>query len=213
MMQSAANIKIVERKIFVLDQGAHRQLLHARHPDHEVDLRTRAIYLLQRVTAMRISEALSLSVGQVWDGHAVRPFVALRNDQVKGRRDGRNLSLLDQHRQAQRALRDYIRFREQSHGHLAPGQVLFVTVDGHPLDRSAAHRALRRWAVAAGLPVGKNGGITTHTARHTKLSEAVNKGDIPLAMAIAGHRDPRTLTRYTHVDLSRMHDHNLKVPL
>ncbi|MCB1061220.1 MAG: site-specific integrase [Calditrichaeota bacterium] len=209
MSAQASQVKIKDTKIFVLDQGAHRQLLHAKHPDHEVDLRTRAIYLLQRVTAMRISEALALDLGQVWDGHDVSNYVALKAHQTKFKRNGRNLSLLDKYRQAHTALRNYIRFREKSGGAIDMHGPLFVSVEGKRLDRTAAHRALRRWAMAAGLPVGKEGGITTHTARHTKLSEAVNKGDIGLAVAIAGHADPRTLTdRYLHVDLAKMHDHN-----
>jgi len=214
LRHTQAQLKIKATGIFILDQGAHRQLLHAKLPDHEIDLRTRAIYLLQRVTAIRISEALALNIGQVWDGHDVLPFVALKPHQVKFKRQGRNLSLLDQYRQCHTALRNYLRFREKAEGSLPAEDPLFVTVNGARLDRTAAHRALRRWARAAGLPLGKNGGVTTHTARHTKLSEAVNRGDIGLAVAIAGHADPRTLTdRYLHVDLARMHDHNNAVKL
>lgn len=214
MMAQASQLKIKASKIFILDQGAHRQLLHAKHPDHECDLRTRAIYLLQRVTAMRISEALALDIDQVWDGHDVLNYVALKASQAKFKKSGRNLSLLDKYRQAHTALRNYIRFREKSEGTLDLHGALFVTVNGQRLDRTAAHRALQRWAVAAGLPTGKNGGVTTHTARHTKLSEAVNKGDLGLAVAIAGHMNPQTLTdTYLHVDLAKMHDHNNAVNL
>lgn len=216
------NISIVNNNILILDQGATRQLLHARHPEPEVDLRNRAIFLLQRVTAMRISEALALRVEQIWDGHDVRACVELEAPQTKGQRVGRTLSLLDRNRQCHAALRHYIRFREKLEGSLDPAGPLFVATaswrgvqDGprQALDRTAAHRAFQRWAQAANLPLGKNGGITTHTARHTKLSELMNAGKFAIAKAVAGHADSRTLDRYLHVPLSDLHDHNTAVRL
>ncbi len=70
---------------------------------------------------------------------------------------------------------------------------LFLTADGHRLDRHGAARIVRRVARRAGIT--KNAG--PHTLRHAFITAALDAG-VPLrdAQDAASHADPRTTIRY-----------------
>jgi integrase/recombinase XerD len=70
---------------------------------------------------------------------------------------------------------------------------IFLTTDGHRLDRHGAGRIVRRVASRAGItkPVGP------HTLRHAFITAALDAG-VPLrdVQEAASHADPRTTMRY-----------------
>jgi site-specific recombinase XerD len=55
--------------------------------------RNAALFTLARYTGYRISELLSIKVGQVWDGQSMRASVTVSREKMKGKRFSRTLPL------------------------------------------------------------------------------------------------------------------------
>ena len=79
---------------------------------------------------------------------------------------------------------------------------LFLTADGHRLDRHGAGRIVRRAALRAGIAKR----VGPHTLRHAFITAALDAG-VPLrdVQEAASHADPRTTMRYdrAHTSLDR----------
>ena len=150
--------------------------------------RARALAVLGIRTGLRISELLSLTVGDVLAGGDVVDRVYIERRNVKGKREGRSIAL---HPEARDALRAWI---------LAMGSVplespLFPSQKkGGPLGRIAAWKVLRRTFRRAGI----NGKVGTHTMRKTfarRIYNALGHDLIRTGMAL-GHKSISSTIAY-----------------
>jgi site-specific recombinase XerD len=111
-------------------------------------LRNQALVTLGVRSGLRISEPLSLKIGQVWDGKKVVPRLYLRSSAAKGKRAGASIVI---HPEAAHAVTRWIKCRGTS---ATPTDYLFSSRKnrGHCLTRTSAWRILHGTFVAAGVP-------------------------------------------------------------
>lgn len=157
-----------------------RLLSHARQ--HE-SARTYALLVVLATTAGRIGSVLAAQAGAVGhdQGHRVLDLV------VKGDKKKRVVLVP--------LAVEAIELSLAERGEVDPGDWLFATSTGRPMDEPAAFRTLRRVAKAAGIPHGD--ALSPHSLRHSYATAMLSKG-IPLAdvQDALGHADPRTTRRY-----------------
>ena len=153
------------------------------------NLRDIAIFEFLLGTGLRVSEALSLKVRDI--------FLSNRSGMVRvhcGKKGtSREIPLT---REVRRALREYLEaFRLQA------DEPLWVGQRGPLRDPSAIHRILGKYAREAGID-----GFTPYTLRHTFATRYLEShpGDIRTLAAILGHRDVRTTMVYTEPDLKEI---------
>ena len=139
--------------------------------------RDHALIALLALNGLRISEALGADVTDldVERGHRTLRIV---------RKGGKRVTIPLAPRTA-RALDLYV-------GERTVGP-LFVTVDGHRMNRAVADRTVKRLARRAGITKR----ISPHSLRHSFITAALDAG-VPLrdVQEAASHADPRTTMRY-----------------
>jgi integrase/recombinase XerD len=91
-------------------------------------------------------------------------------------------------------------------------RALFLTERGGPMTRQGFWKALRTYAIAAGvrLPAG---GVSPHKLRHSFATHLVERGaDLRAVQAMLGHADISTTQIYTQVSHARMIEQARKHP-
>jgi integrase len=163
--------------------------LALRHLRGRYRLRDRALLILGIRTGLRISELLSLRVGQVHNGSAVLPRVYLERKSSKGRRDGASIVI---HPKAAAALAKWI----ASRGPLQPDDWLFQSqrYPNRPMVRHTGWSILHRAFLAAGV----TGMAGSHVMRKTFAAnlDAVLGGDLFRLSKALRHRSPLTTLCY-----------------
>jgi len=154
-----------------------------------LSLRDRALLFLGVTTGFRITELLSLTVADVWDGNAVRASVSVARRNTKTKSEGRTKAIVEP---AIAAIRQYMLSRTNSKPHHA----LFASRKGigKPISRVQAWQVINDSAEKAGL----TGKIGTHTMRKTyakKVYESTN-GDYMKAKYALGHRSVASTESY-----------------
>ena len=150
--------------------------------------RDRALFILGVKTGLRISELLSLRVGDV----AERVSVARKN--TKGRREGRSVAL---HPAARTAVASWVAEAE-----LGAEEPLFRSREGGAITRNAAYKILKGAFSRAGV-TGKTG---THSMRKTfaaKLYDALDR-DLVKVKAALGHKDINSTVSYLSFETSEV---------
>ena len=163
--------------------------LALRHLRGRYKLRDRALLVLGVRTGMRISELLSLHIGQTFDGTAVLPRVYLQRSSTKGKRHGASIAL---HPKAVAALRKWI----TSRGPVSADDWLFPSqrAPGRAMGRHAAWHILHRAFIAAGVTVMAG----THAMRKSfcaNVHRALGGDLFRLAKAMR-HSSPLTTLSY-----------------
>jgi integrase len=153
-------------------------------------LRNRAMVTLGVRSGLRISELLSLKVGQVWDGKGVVPRLYLRRNAAKGNRAGASIVI---HPEAAQAVARWLKHRGTTSN---PTHYLFSSRknQGHRLSRTSAWRILHHAFVAAGVP----GMAGTHCLRKTfarNVHESLHGELFRLSKAMR-HASPITTLAY-----------------
>lgn len=148
--------------------------------------RYQMLWILQRYTAARISEALALRWADV-----AGQQVTFRRSTTKTkatRQVPQNLAL-------QQALDIYRQAWADQHGHQPTlGEVLFPTDDSTTCSQSrqAADKALRKTCAALGLE-----GVSLHSFRRTAAQNAVERGlSLHVVQALTGHKSLGSLGEY-----------------
>lgn len=146
-------------------------------------------------TGMRLGEALSVAVGDV---DASRGLIVVRHTKTRRPRVVRmSAELLGRLRADWRARRP-------------PLPLLFPGIDStRPLDPTPLQRALRRAAVAAGIPKR----VTPHVLRHTYATHLLEGGvDLHTIQLLLGHSSIDTTLRYLHVSDAHLAGRPITLP-
>jgi integrase/recombinase XerD len=168
-------------------------LLAAPADDTPEGLRDRAMLELLYATGLRVSELVELpSTG-----------LNLRDGLVRVRGKGDKERLVPLGEAAGQALQRYLAGARAAL--LGPGKssALFVSNRGGPLRREVFWRAVKRYALLAGISAK----VSPHTLRHAFATHLLNHGaDLRSVQLLLGHADLSTTQIYTHVAQERLRD-------
>ena len=155
--------------------------------------RDRLFLILALHTGLRVSELLSLRVGQVWRGGAAVDFVDVPRRLLKGGKGAKARRVqsrrIPMHPVVVRALQECL---TDTYGSTEPvaGDYLFRNMKrvGHPVGRIQAYLILRRAATAAGLV----GTVSPHSLRRSFATDVYKAtgNDFVATQRIIGHSSP-----------------------
>ena len=161
------------------------------------EVRNRGLFMIGVSTGGRISELLSLTIGDVYqNGRAVSDLLYSKSV-VKGGEVSRAVPVNVDGRGAIEALIDWHR---EKYATLVPSRPLFPSRNKKgtvALNRQSAHDMLKEAFMAAGL----NGKIATHSLRKSFAQRIYEEsGDIYLVQELLGHRSVATTQKYIGVN-------------
>ena len=183
-----------------LSQEEVARLLAAPDPATDLGARDRVMLELMYAAGLRISEVISLGVGQV---QFQVGCLAVRGKGGKER-------LVPVHETALALLKDYL---EGPRRRLLKGnrrEEVLISNRGGPLTRMGAWKIVRKHVTAAAIP----GEVTPHTLRHTFATHLLLGGaDLRSVQIMLGHADISTTEIYTHLTTQRLSEvHKLHHP-
>jgi len=148
--------------------------------------RDRAILELLYASGMRVSELVSLNLGDIdTEGSYVRCF-------GKGHKE----RLIPIYKQAALAVEEYVKETRLRLSHSDAEQALFLNRRGDRLTRQGLWQILKGYAKSAGLDKE----ITPHTLRHSFATHMLNGGaDLRSVQELLGHANISTTQVYTHL--------------
>ena len=161
----------------LLDQPGKLSTLEAK--------RDRAMLQLLYASGMRVSELISLNLGDVdTKGGYVRCF-------GKGHKE----RLIPIHQQATSAVEDYLRETRPQLAHNTEEQALFLNRRGERLTRQGFWQKIKEYARSANLAE-----VTPHTLRHSFATHMLSGGaDLRSVQELLGHANISTTQIYTHL--------------
>ena len=166
-------------------------LLAAPRADKALGLRDKAMLETLYASGLRVSELVTLKLGQVSQDMGVVRVVG------KGSKE----RLVPLGEEAIAWIRQYLK---ESRPELLGGRAaddLFVTARGSAMTRQMFWHLLRRYAAQAGLKKP----ISPHTLRHAFATHLLNHGaDLRVVQLLLGHSDISTTQIYTHVARERL---------
>jgi integrase/recombinase XerD len=157
--------------------------------DERLAFRDRALFEVAYGAGLRVSEWITLGVGDV--------YLEDRIVRVVGK--GNKERLVPIGRRALAAVAIYTRELRPSLVRATPNAMLFVNSRGGALSRMGAWKLLRKYVDAAGITTH----VTPHTLRHSFATHLLEGGaDLRAVQDMLGHADIATTQLYTHVDRS-----------
>lgn len=154
------------------------------------ELRDKAMLELLYATGLRVSELISLEMGDV---NLPIGFVTCR--------DGYKQRTVPFGKTARQAL---VRYLEEGRESLVRDQdtpCLFVNCNGSPMSRQGFWKIIKHYGEKAGIETD----ITPHTLRHSFAAHLIGGGaDIQAVQTMLGHSDPATTQAY--ITYSKMQD-------
>ena len=171
--------------------------------DGTFEVRNRGLFMLGVSTGGRISELLSLTIGDVYqNGKAVTDLLYEKNI-VKGGEVSRAVPV---NRDGRTAIEGIIVWHRERYKNTEANRPLFPsrhksgTVQMH---RQTAHQMLKKAFITAGL----NGKIATHSLRKSFAQRVYEQsGDIYLVKELLGHRNVATTQSYLGVNYADARD-------
>ena len=161
------------------------------------ETRNRGLFMLDVSTGGRISDLLSLTIGDVYqNSKAVTDFLFDKSI-VKGGEVSRAVPV---NRDGRRAIEDLIGWHREKYGRLDVKRPLFPSRNKSGsvvMNRQTAHEMLKQAFTAAGL----NGKLATHSLRKSFAQRVYEQsGDIYLVQELLGHRSVSTTQKYLGVN-------------
>jgi site-specific recombinase XerD len=178
-----------------LDKTEIRKVQHAF--DGEYEIRNRALFMIGISTGGRISELLSLTIGDVYQND--RPVTDLLFDKsiVKGKEHSRVVPV---NADGQQAIATLMHWHSEKYKTRTQQRPLFPSRNKNgrkAIDRQTAHEALKAAFLAAGL----NGKVASHSLRKTFAQRCYDQsGDIYLVQELLGHKNVSTTQKYIGVN-------------
>jgi integrase len=158
--------------------------------------RDKALFLLGLKTGFRISELLSLTVGDVWQHGQFVARVAVQRRYMKGKGQGRSVPL---HPEAKAALANWL-MQMRTIREVMPETYLFLSHKGHnqPLRRAQAWHILHQ-AYEANELVGMIGCHGMRKSFGQKVYQRTGR-DLRATQHAMGHLSPASTAAYLAVD-------------
>ena len=173
----------------VLSPGEVDRIIGAISLDERLAFRDRALFEVAYGAGLRVSEWITLGIGDV--------YMEDRIVRVVGK--GNKERLVPIGRRALAAVAIYTRELRPSLVRGTPNASLFVNARGGALSRMGAWKLLRKYVDAAGITAH----VTPHTLRHSFATHLLEGGaDLRAVQDMLGHADIATTQLYTHVDRS-----------
>ena len=178
--------------------------------DGTYEVRNRGLFLLGVSTGGRISELLSLRIGDVYqNGKPVKDLLFDRSI-VKGGEVSRAVPV---NTDGMRAIEDLIRWHREAYRTLPKSRPLFPSRNGkgkQRMTRRAAHNVLKSAFIAAGL----NGHLATHSLRKSFAQRLYEQtGDVFSVQEMLGHKSIATTQKYLGVNYASVRDALQKMSL
>ena len=154
-------------------------------------IRNQVLFLLCANIGTRISEALNLNVGDVWQNGKVVSVLYLRRQTVKGKNEGAALTLPSG---ARNALINCIAWKKKRKESMRRDAPLFVSRIGRRLSRKQAYKNFRKVYEKLRL----EGQVTTHSPRKTyaKMVYENSGKDLMMTQRALRHTDIQTTLCY-----------------
>jgi integrase/recombinase XerD len=185
----------IERKLpKALSRTAVQRLLDAAPVGTPLGIRDAALLWAMYATGCRVSEVIGLRPSSIVAEHRLlRAFGKGSKERLVPIADGA-LAWLARYRDEVRPL---LRARAKRD----PGDVLFLSRTGRPLDRVRVFQVVRAACARADLPVA----CSPHALRHSFATHLVAGGaDLRSVQELLGHASLQTTQVYTHVDHERL---------
>lgn len=168
-------------------------LLNAPYVETPAGIRDRAMLELMYATGLRVSELVTLPLGQI---HLREKFVQV----LAGKGGKQRLVPMGE------AAADWLaRYLKESRTLLTAGRQLpqaFVNQRGEPLTRQGFWFVIKQYAAAAGIAEKH---LTPHALRHSFATHLLNHGaDLRVVQMLLGHADITTTQIYTQVAAARL---------
>ena len=178
-----------------LDNDEIRRVSSAFTGTYEV--RNRGLFMIGVSTGGRISELLSLRVGDVYQNKNPVSDLLYSKSIVKGGEVSRAVPV---NADGRRAIDELVNWHREHYGSISSKRPLFPSRHKSgtvPLHRQTAHAILKTAFIEAGL----NGHIATHSLRKSFAQRLYDKtGDIYLVQELLGHRNISTTQKYLGVN-------------
>ena len=160
-------------------------------------VRNRGLFMLGVSTGGRISELLSLTIGDVYQNGSAVTDLLFEKSIVKGGEVSRAVPV---NADGRRAITEIVDWHRQHYQNTDPSRPLFPSrhhSGSVPMHRQTAHDILKKAFIAAGL----NGKLATHSLRKSFAQRVYNKSrDIYLVQELLGHRNISTTQKYLGVN-------------
>ena len=160
-------------------------------------VRNRGLFMLGVSTGGRISELLSLTIGDVYQNGSAVSDLLFEKSVVKGGEVSRAVPV---NRDGRRAIDELVEWHREKYKTIASDRPLFPSRNRNgtvPMNRQTAHEILKQAFIAAGL----NGKLATHSLRKSFAQRVYEQsGDIYLVQELLGHRSVSTTQKYLGVN-------------
>ena len=161
------------------------------------EIRNRGLFMLGVSTGGRISELLSLRVGDVYQNKKPVTDLLYGKSIVKGGEVSRSVPV---NADGRRAIDELVNWHRRHYRSVASKRPLFPSRHKSgtvPMHRQTAHAILKTAFIEAGL----NGHIATHSLRKSFAQRLYDKtGDIYMVQELLGHRNISTTQKYLGVN-------------
>ena len=161
------------------------------------EVRNRGLFMIGVSTGGRISELLSLRIGDVWQNQQPVSDLLFDRSIVKGGEVSRAVPVNIDGRQA---IADIIGWHSQTYNTTAPTRPLFPSRNKRgtvAMNRQTAHEMLKKAFIDAGL----NGKLATHSLRKSFAQRLYEESsDIYLVQELLGHKNVSTTQKYLGVN-------------
>lgn len=183
--------RIAQRLPEVIGEDAIGRLLAAPNVGTDRGLRDSAMIETLYATGLRVTELVSLTLGEV----------NLSAGYLKVFGKGRKQRIVPLGEVAVERIQSYL---DQARGSFMKNpreKAVFLTGRGKPMTRQGFWKLLRRYALGAGI----SGAISPHKLRHSFATHLLEHGaDLRAVQAMLGHADITTTQIYTHVSRTRL---------
>lgn len=172
------------QRIKYLNEEEKKRLLSTL-VDRKSAARSYMMYHLMLNTGLRLSETISLNVGDVQGKRLLS---------IPGK--GGRIRDIPLNKTTRERILEFLSWKGVKGESLEPNTPLFLSRNHKRISKRAVQRDLKKWIRLSGI----EGNYSPHALRHTVGTELLNKTkNIRLVQEFLGHRDVSTTMVYTHV--------------
>ena len=174
------------------------------------EVRNRGLFMLGVSTGGRISELLSLQIGDVYQNGTAVTDLLYDKSIVKGGEVSRAVPV---NTDGRNAIADLMTWHREHFGRITAKRPLFPSRNGqgkHRMTRRAAHNVLKSAFMTAGL----NGHLATHSLRKSFAQRLYEQtGDVFTVQEMLGHKSIATTQKYLGVNYASVREALQKMSL